>query len=149
LSERQRIVITVGLPGSGKSTWLAGLGVNAISSDAIRQSLADDVTDQTIHSRVFATIRYLLRHRIAIGRPVGYVEATHLTIEERRPYLDIGRWYGCDVEAVFFNVPLEICRSRNRLRDRMVPDEALETMAAKLIAPSEEEGFRLVSVIPY
>lgn len=72
-----------------------------------------------------------------------------MTIEERRPYLDIGRWYGCDVEAVFFNVPLEICRSRNRLRDRMVPDEALETMAAKLIAPSEEEGFRLVSVIPY
>lgn len=149
MSERQRIVITVGLPGSGKSTWLARLGVNAISSDAIRQLLADDVTDQKIHTRVFATIRYLLRQRIAIGRPVSYVDATHLTVEERLPYIDIGRSYGCDVEAVFFDVSLEICRERNRMRDRVVPDDAMEMMAAKLAVPSKEEGFRRVSVIAY
>jgi predicted kinase len=28
-----KLLITVGLPGSGKSTYLARLGVNAISSD--------------------------------------------------------------------------------------------------------------------
>ncbi len=123
--------------------------MNPISSDAIRQLLADDIADQTIHARVFATIRYILRQRIAIGRPLSYVDATHLTVEERRPYIEIGRWYGCDVEAVFFDVPLEICRQRNRLRERVVPDEAMEMMAAKLTVPSTEEGFRLVSVISY
>ena len=53
-SEPQRIVVLVGLPGSGKSTYLERLGVTPLSSDAIRQLLADDATDQTIHARVFA-----------------------------------------------------------------------------------------------
>jgi predicted kinase len=147
LSERQRIVITVGLPGSGKSTYLAKLGVNAISSDAIRQLLADDPTDQTIHPKVFATIRYLLRQRLAIGRPMSYVDATHLTVEERRPYVEIARWYGCDLEAMFFNVPADVCRERNRARNRIVPDEAIELMLAKLVPPTIEEGFSQVDII--
>ena len=142
----QKIIITVGLPGSGKSTYLQRLAIAPLSSDAIRLLLADDVTDQTIHSRVFATIRYLLRHRLAIGRPVTYIDATHLTIEERRPYVHIARWYGCELEALFFDVPLEVCRERNRLRNRIVPEEAMEMMAAKLTPPSMEEGFTGVTV---
>jgi predicted kinase len=138
---RQRIVVLVGLPGSGKSTWLKRQGLTAISSDWIRQVLVDDATDQTIHARVFLTMRYLLRHRLAIGRPVSYVDATHLTPEERRPYILIGQWYGCAVEALFFDVPLEVCRERNLRRARVVPDEALVRLSAKLVAPDMAEGF--------
>jgi len=145
--ERQRIVVLVGLPGSGKSTWLERQGIVAISSDWIRAVLADDPTDQTIHARVFLTMRYLLRHRLAIGRPVSYVDATHLTPEERRPYIQIARWYGCDAEAVYFDVPLEVCRERNRGRSRVVPDDALERMAAKLVPPAVSEGFAKVTVV--
>jgi len=92
-------------------------------------------------------MRYLLRHRLAIGRPVSYVDATHLTPEERRPYIQIGRWYGCDVEAVYFDVPLEVCRARNLRRERVVPDEAMERMAAKLTAPDVAEGFTKVTAV--
>ena len=137
------------MPGSGKSTYLERLGITALSSDAIRQLLADDVTDQTIHARVFRCLRYLLRHRLAIGRPATYVDATHLTPAERRPYIKIAERHGCAIEALYFDVPLEICLERNRGRARVVPEEAVRAMAAKLVPPSLEEGFRRVTVVRY
>ncbi|MBZ5578073.1 MAG: ATP-binding protein [Acidobacteriia bacterium] len=142
-----RIVVLVGLPGSGKSTYLERLGVTALSSDAVRKLLADDETDQTLHDRVFQTLRYLLRHRLALGRPVTYLDATHLTPEERQPYLAIGKSYGCEVEAVFFDVPLEVCCERNAARHRVVPDDVLAKMAAKLVPPSTAEGFNRVTAV--
>lgn len=146
-SELQRIVLLVGLPGSGKSTYLERLRVTALSSDAVRLLLADDATNQTIHGRVFATLRYMLRQRLAIGRSVTYIDATHLTPRERRPYVKIAQKYGCRIEALFFDVPLEVCLERNRARARVVPDEAMRAMATKLVPPSVAEGFSRVTVV--
>ena len=108
--EPLRIVVLVGLPGSGKSTYVEQLGAGVLSSDTIRKLLADDETIQTIHDRVFQTLRYLLRHRLELGRPVTYIDATNLTPQERRPYIGIGKTFGCTLEAVYFDVPLAVCR---------------------------------------
>lgn len=142
-----RVIVLVGLPGSGKSTYVEQLGATALSSDAVRRLLADDETDQTIHPQVFATLRYLLRRRLALGRPATYLDATHLTRRERRPYIRLGRLLACRVEAVYFDVPLEVCRERNRRRPRVVPDDVLARMAERLVPPTVEEGFDAVTVV--
>ncbi len=136
-----KIIITVGLPGSGKSTYLARIGVNAISSDEIRRLITDDPHDQTINARYFAAIRYLVRQRIAAGRLVTYVDATHLTPWERRPYVILARRYGCNLEALYFDVPIEVCIARNQARERVVPEAAIRKMAQQMIPPSTGEGF--------
>ncbi len=140
-------MVLCGLPGSGKSTWAASLGVNAVSSDEVRRWIADDPTTQRIHRRVFATVRYIIRQRLELGRPVTYVDATNLTPWERRPYLKLGQLYDAEVDAVFFDTPVELCLERNRLRERRVPDDAVHTMARKLVPPSFEEGFAHVTRI--
>ena len=141
-----RIVITVGLPGSGKSTYLKRRGVNAISSDEIRHLIADDSEDQSVHAQVFATIRYLIRQRIAVGRAVTYVDATHLTRWERRPYVRLARKYGCEVEAIFFDVPLETCVRRNQRRGRVVPEEVIRAMAELMEPPTVGEGIARILI---
>lgn len=142
-----KLIITVGLPGSGKSTYLARLGVNAISSDEIRRLIADDPHDQSMNARVFATVRYLVRQRIAAGRLVTYVDATHLTPWERQPYVQLAQRYACKLEALFFDVPIETCIARNQGRDRIVPEEAIRAMARRLVPPSKQEGFTRVKKI--
>ena len=140
-------MITVGLPGSGKSTYLARLGVNAISSDEIRRLIADDPHDQSMNARIFSVIRYLVRQRIAAGRPVTYVDATHLTRWERKPYVILAQRYGCGLEALFFDVPVDVCVARNQGRERVVPEEAIRKMALQMIPPAREEGFAEITRI--
>ncbi len=136
------------MPGSGKSTFLDHLGVSALSSDATRALLIDDPTNQTIHHRVFATLRYLLRQRLELRRPVTYIDATNLTRKDRRPYVKTAELYDADIEAIFFDTPLEICMKRNAARNRVVPEEAIRDMAARLQPPALDEGLSRITVVP-
>ena len=144
---RQRIVLAVGLPGSGKSTWFARRGIVPLSSDWLRQVLADDPAEQRYQKWVFQTLRYLLRMRLRLGRPVTYIDATNLTRFERRYYIEIAHQYGCDIEAIYFEAPLELCHARNRARQRRVAEEAMQVLAGRLTPPALEEGFSKVTTV--
>lgn len=140
-------MVLVGLPASGKSTWVAEQGGVAISSDELRRWLRDDPTDQTIHGLVFRLMREFVRNRILLGAAVTYVDATNLTRKHRRPFIKIAQHMGCRCEAVFFDTPLEECLRRNSLRERRVPEEALRMLAERFQPPEIAEGFDAVELI--
>jgi predicted kinase len=140
-----RIVIAVGLPGSGKSTWFAERGVTPLSSDYMRVLLSGNEDNQQIHKEVFEGIRALLELRLRIKQPVSYVDATHLKRVHRLPYLEMAGRYGADVEALWFDAPLATCLLRNQGRGRQVAREVLETMAADMEPPSMDEGFSQIT----
>jgi predicted kinase len=143
----QRVILAVGLPGSGKSAYFARRGIIPLSSDWLRQILADDPTEQRFQDIIFIALRYLLRLRLKLGRPLSYVDATNLTAEERLPYIHIAENYGAEIEAVFFDVPLEVCLERNRARHRVVPEDAMQRLAGKLTPPRLEEGFSRITTV--
>jgi predicted kinase len=141
------VVLAIGLPGSGKTTWFGRRGVTPLSSDLLRNILFDDVEEQRYQGLVFSTLRSLLRARLIARMPWNYVDATNLSVHERRQWIKMAKSFGYEVQAVFFDVPLEVCLERNRQRDRSVSEDVMRKMAEKLKPPVFEEGFAKITVV--
>ena len=146
-SPKGYVVLTIGLPGSGKTTWYKRRGVTPLSSDLLRTILFDDITEQRYQGLVFSTLRSLLRARLIAKMPWNYVDATNLSAHERRQWIKMAKSFGYEVQAVFFDVPLAVCLERNAQRDRQVTDEVMHKMAERLRPPSFKEGFDKITVV--
>jgi len=144
---RGYVVLTIGLPGSGKTTWFKRRGVTPLSSDLLRTLLFDDITEQRWQGLVFSTLRSLLRARLIAKMPWNYVDATNLSPHERRQWIKMAKSFGYDVQAVFFDVPLEVCLERNKRRERTVSEEVMKKMAERLRPPDFKEGFSKITVV--
>lgn len=146
-SPKGSVVLAIGLPGSGKSSWFKRNDITPLSSDMLRSLLFDDPVEQRFQDLVFSNLRSMLKARLIAKRPVSYVDTTNLTPQERQNWIKLARDYGYEVQAVYFDVPLEICLERNAKRQRVVPEDVMRRMAAKLKAPEFGEGFSKITLV--
>jgi predicted kinase len=141
------VVLAIGLPGSGKSSWFKRNNIVPLSSDMVRALLFDDVREQRFQDLVFSNLRSMLKARLIAKRPTNYVDATNLTPQERQHWIKLAKDYQYEVHAVFFDVPLEVCIERHQRRDRVIPEDVMRRMSAKLKPPTFEEGFAKITVV--
>jgi predicted kinase len=139
------VVLAIGLPGSGKSSWFKRHNITPLSSDLLRALLFDDATEQRFQDLVFSNLRSMLKARLIARRPMNYVDATNLTPHERHSWIKLAKDFGYEVQAVFFDVPVDICLQRNQKRSRVVAEDVMRRMAGKLKAPTFDEGFSKIT----
>jgi len=141
------VVLAIGLPGSGKSSWFKRHSIHPLSSDLLRELLFDDAQEQRFQDLVFSNLRSMLKARLIARRPMNYVDATNLTPHDRHSWIKLAKDYGYDVQGVFFDVPLEVCMERHQRRGRAIQEDIMRKMASKLKPPTFEEGFSKITVV--
>ena len=141
------VVLAIGLPGSGKSSWFKRHSIHPLSSDLLRELLFDDAQEQRFQDLVFSNLRSMLKARLIARRPMNYVDATNLTPHDRHSWIKLAKDYGYDVQGLFFDVPLEVCMERHQRRGRAIAEDVMRKMAGKLKPPTFEEGFSKITVV--
>jgi predicted kinase len=141
------LVVLVGPPGSGKSTWARrnGRGAIHVSQDGLIDAISPDGFEHVYRPIYRAAEDALARAALESGHTV-IVDRTNRTREHRRRWLEIARETGCPAVAVVMTAPAALCRLRNRERDpeRRLSEERMERMLAALEPVQPAEGFSAI-----
>jgi len=145
------LYITVGLPGSGKSTYVKNFikdkDVEYLSSDELRAIYGKDETDQSVTSIVFGHIKRKVDESLKDGKNV-LVDATSVNRKERSDYINTAKKYGAKVVAIVFKMDRQGLIDRNKKRGeqggREVPTFVIDKMLAKFEEPSYDEGIDVI-----
>lgn len=153
---QQKLVITHGLPGSGKSTWAQEQvdKINAGGGKAVRIN-RDDIREhmfgkdfyaigphedqkkqkkeiQQKEQQVTALQQKLVDDALSSGKTV-YNDDTNLNSRFLPSIVQQAQKHNVSIEQEHFDVPVETCKERNEIRGqnggRLVPEEAIDRMA--------------------
>lgn len=145
-----KMIVTVGLPASGKSTYFNSLeDFIYISSDDIREKDFGDIATQDHNSEVFALMLSRTIENLKNGHNV-YYDACNINRKRRIHLINsiCQRMRGTEVEieAIVFSTPYEFCLENNRSRERKIPEYVIKKMYMSFQVPSVDEGFDSVKL---
>lgn len=132
-----RVIVMMGIPGSGKSTHAKKMLAtdqihNVICPDDIREELTGDAANQNRNQEVFEIAHERLRS--ALERDEGVVfDATNLTYKAQDAIRNVCEPFNATMELHIMCVPYEVCVERNKARDRVVPEHAMERMTKQFL----------------
>lgn len=136
-----KVLIMRGIPGSGKTHWLAECAsrhvghpiTNLVSADFYHMQnnvyQFDPALARTAHNWALHNFLATLAHPFYGGRQVVAVDNTNTTLWELAPYYRAAEAMDYDVEIVELSTPLELCLVR---QSHAVPPNTLRQMAERL-----------------
>lgn len=141
------LVVLVGPPGSGKSTWAErnGRGVVHVSQDGLIDAITPDGFDHAYRPVYDAAENATAVAGLRDGHTV-IVDRTNRTRLHRERWLRIARDERVPVVAVEMTAPPAVCRARNRERSprRRLSEERMSRMLAAHQAVEPDEGFHAI-----
>lgn len=149
-----KLILMVGIPGSGKSTWVKNhLTENdvVVSRDEVRFSIIGENDEYfSKENQVFAEFCRQINENLKAGKNV-FADATHLNELSRRKLLNGVRGYK-ELEAVVLSTVCEEALKRNSNREgtrSFVPESVIKRMSSQFVFPDLSEGFSTIySVTP-
>jgi predicted kinase len=147
-----RLIILIGLPGSGKSSLAQQLVAEChqrqlISTDAIRAQLFGDESVQGPWLRVRHQVQQEFRQaveKILLGQVSEAIyDATNAARKQRQEAIALARACGfTHLTGLWVDTPIHLCLERNRQRPRQVPEEVILHMYRQLqdAPPALDEG---------
>lgn len=146
-TKRTALIILVGPPGSGKSTWGENFakknGIKKISTDEIRAEIGSGEHDQSVSAQAFSLARQRVKDELKAGRSV-IIDATSVNRKARRDWINLARGAGAFVIAVPFEVSREELIRRDANRPRTVGPEIIDRFLNKYERPSVGEVDRVI-----
>ena len=145
------VVVLAGAAGSGKSTWAAERYRTSeiVSSDALRAIVGSGPADLDASVDAFGVLDTIVNARV--GRSLTTViDTLGLDHPRRLGHLQSARAAGLPAVLVIMNSSPQLCRERNRLRDRPVPAPVLTDQLRRIksmIDTTADEGWDRVLII--
>ena len=120
------LVVLVGAPGSGKSTFAARhfAADEVLSSDAYRALLSGDEADQRRTRTAFSILHREVVRRLTAGRLV-VVDATNVEHHARRALVERAGPARVPAIAIVFALPSGVVHARNAARTERIVDSAV------------------------
>lgn len=139
------LYITVGVPGSGKSTFAKDFiskhpEIKYLSSDELRAKFGSGEEDQSVTPQVFGFIKNKTKNALSNGKSV-LVDSTAVTERNRKDFVNIAKETGARLVAFVFLTKESEVKRRNLLRDRKVPEWVIDKMLKSFKIPTRNEGF--------
>lgn len=148
---RPTLILLVGIPGSGKSTYAENYISEYpktpvhLSSDKIREELYGNESIQGNPAEVFSLMQKRAVEALNEGHDVLY-DATNVTRKDRASIIGICPKF-TKIEAHIIWAPIEECIKRDSSRDRTVGKEVIDRMLKRFQAPYYDEGIDEIKIV--